>query len=59
VVLTNAPPARMIATPTLTFRLDNIIMDWYIYPLLLLGGLIAGFINTLAGSGSLITLPRY
>jgi uncharacterized protein len=57
VVLTNAPPARMIATPTLTFRLDNIIMDWYIYPLLLLGGLIAGFINTLAGSGSLITLP--
>lgn len=32
-------------------------MDWYLYPLVIAGGLAAGFINTLAGSGSLITLP--
>jgi uncharacterized membrane protein YfcA len=33
-------------------------MDWYFqYPLVILAGFIAGFINTLAGSGSLVTLP--
>jgi uncharacterized membrane protein YfcA len=32
-------------------------MDWYIYPLIVAAGFVAGFINTLAGSGSLITLP--
>lgn len=32
-------------------------MEWYIYALLILAGVFAGFINTLAGSGSLITLP--
>jgi uncharacterized membrane protein YfcA len=33
-------------------------MEWYIlYPLIILAGFIAGFINTLAGSGSLVTLP--
>ena len=32
-------------------------MEWYIYPLVVLAGFIAGFINTLAGSGSLVTLP--
>ena len=32
-------------------------MDWYIYILVILAGIVAGFINTLAGSGSLITLP--
>lgn len=32
-------------------------MEWYLYPLVILGGLVAGFINTLAGSGSLVTLP--
>jgi uncharacterized membrane protein YfcA len=32
-------------------------MEWYIYPLIVLAGAFAGFINTLAGSGSLITLP--
>lgn len=32
-------------------------MDWYIYPLMILAGFTAGFINTLAGSGSLVTLP--
>lgn len=32
-------------------------MEWYIYPLIVLTGVFAGFINTLAGSGSLITLP--
>jgi uncharacterized membrane protein YfcA len=32
-------------------------MDWYLYPLTILAGIIAGFINTLAGSGSLVTLP--
>ncbi|MDX9929172.1 MAG: sulfite exporter TauE/SafE family protein [Bacteroidales bacterium] len=31
--------------------------DWYIYAALVLVGIIAGFINTLAGSGSLLTLP--
>jgi uncharacterized membrane protein YfcA len=33
------------------------IMEWYIYPLVVGAGFLAGFINTLAGSGSLITLP--
>lgn len=33
-------------------------MAWYIlYPIIVLAGFIAGFINTLAGSGSLVTLP--
>ncbi|MBD3216914.1 MAG: TSUP family transporter, partial [candidate division Zixibacteria bacterium] len=32
-------------------------MDWYFYPLLIAGGFACGFINILAGSGSLITLP--
>jgi uncharacterized membrane protein YfcA len=32
-------------------------MEWYLYPLVIAGGFAAGFINTLAGSGSLITLP--
>ena len=32
-------------------------MDWYIFPLIVAAGFAAGFINTLAGSGSLITLP--
>ena len=33
------------------------ILDWYIYPAIIGAGFIAGFINTLAGSGSLVTLP--
>lgn len=32
-------------------------MEFYFYILAILGGIAAGFINTLAGSGSLITLP--
>ncbi len=32
-------------------------MPTYAYPLLLAAGFIAGFVNTLAGSGSLVTLP--
>lgn len=32
-------------------------MDWYLYPLVIVAGFMAGFINTVAGSGSLITLP--
>lgn len=32
-------------------------MDWYDYPLLVLAGVAAGFVNMLAGNGSLITLP--
>jgi uncharacterized membrane protein YfcA len=32
-------------------------VDWYLYPLVVAAGAAAGFINTLAGSGSLITLP--
>jgi uncharacterized membrane protein YfcA len=30
---------------------------WHFYPLLIAAGFIAGFINTLAGSGSAVTLP--
>ena len=30
---------------------------WYLYPVVIAAGFAAGFINTLAGSGSLITLP--
>lgn len=32
-------------------------MEWYLYPLVIAAGFTAGFINTLAGSGSLVTLP--
>lgn len=32
-------------------------MEWYIYVGLIVAGFVAGFINTVAGSGSLITLP--
>jgi uncharacterized membrane protein YfcA len=32
-------------------------MPWYGYILLIAAGFIAGFVNTLAGSGSLVTLP--
>ncbi len=32
-------------------------MEWYLYPAVIAAGFGAGFINTLAGSGSLITLP--
>ncbi|MRH99679.1 TSUP family transporter [Kriegella sp. EG-1] len=31
--------------------------EWYHYPLLILVGFIVGFINTVAGGGSLLTLP--
>lgn len=32
-------------------------MEWYLYPAVVAAGFLCGFINTLAGSGSLITLP--
>ena len=32
-------------------------MSWYLYPLVVLAGVAAGFVNMLAGNGSLITLP--
>jgi uncharacterized membrane protein YfcA len=32
-------------------------MDWTFYPIILVAGFFAGIINTIAGSGSLITLP--
>jgi hypothetical protein len=32
-------------------------LAWYYYPLAIAAGFIAGFINTLAGSGSAVTLP--
>lgn len=32
-------------------------MEWYLYPAVIAAGFMCGFINTLAGSGSLITLP--
>lgn len=31
-------------------------ISWYLYPLAILAGILAGIINTLAGSGSLVTL---
>jgi uncharacterized membrane protein YfcA len=34
-----------------------VAMEWYIYPAVIAAGFACGFINTLAGSGSLITLP--
>ena len=30
---------------------------WYVYLFAILGGILAGIINTLAGSGSVVTLP--
>jgi uncharacterized membrane protein YfcA len=33
------------------------MLHWYLYPLLVATGILVGFINTLAGSGSLISLP--
>ena len=32
-------------------------MEWFQWPMVVAAGLVCGFINTLAGSGSLITLP--
>ena len=32
-------------------------MDWFIYPLIVAVGVVVGFINTVAGSGSLLSLP--
>jgi uncharacterized membrane protein YfcA len=32
-------------------------MPWYLYVAIIAAGFVAGFINTLAGSGSLVTLP--
>lgn len=31
-------------------------LDWYLYPLIIVAGVIAGAINTVAGSGSVVTL---
>jgi len=36
---------------------DFLMLDWYVYPLLIVAGLAAGFINTLAGNGSAVVLP--
>lgn len=33
------------------------MLHWYLYPILVVTGILVGFINTLAGSGSLISLP--
>jgi uncharacterized membrane protein YfcA len=33
------------------------MLDWFFYPLLIIAGFAAGFINTLAGSGSILILP--
>jgi uncharacterized protein len=37
--------------------MDFFDLEWYKYVLIIGAGIIAGFINTLAGSGSLLTLP--
>ena len=36
--------------------IEALLADWYLIPLILLGGFAAGIINTLAGSGSVVTL---
>ena len=36
---------------------NMIAMEWYLYPAAIAAGFACGFINTLAGSGSLLTLP--
>ncbi len=36
---------------------SELVLEFYLYPLVVAAGFAAGFINTLAGSGSLITLP--
>jgi uncharacterized protein len=33
------------------------MVHWYLYPILVVTGILVGFINTIAGSGSLISLP--
>jgi uncharacterized membrane protein YfcA len=33
------------------------MFEWYVYLLAIAAGILAGIINTLAGSGSLVTLP--
>jgi uncharacterized membrane protein YfcA len=33
------------------------MLEWYYYPIMIIAGFAAGFINTLAGSGSILTLP--
>jgi len=38
------------------FNLKDIIMEWYYYVLIVLVGVMSGFINTLAGSGSILSL---
>lgn len=38
-------------------RLSLADLIWYMYPLVVVGGFATGFINTVAGSGSLISLP--
>lgn len=37
--------------------MEFVDLEWYQYILIIVAGLVAGFINTLAGSGSLLTLP--
>lgn len=34
-------------------------MEWWYYPVLIIAGVFIGFLNTLAGSGSLISLPLF
>lgn len=35
------------------------MIEWYFYPLMIMAGFAAGFVNTLAGSGSILTLPLF
>ena len=35
----------------------EIDISWWMYPIAILAGALAGFINTLAGNGSAVTLP--
>lgn len=47
----------ILHTFALIIYCGRIIMEWYIYPAVIAAGFAAGFINTIAFSGSLITLP--
>jgi uncharacterized membrane protein YfcA len=52
-LLTESPESYLIFS-SIFFSAD---MEWYIYLLIIAAGVVAGFINTVAGSGSLLTLP--
>jgi len=51
------PDVPVKINPAKTPKRKDRDLEWYIYPLVVAAGFACGFINTLAGSGSLISLP--